>query len=243
MAKAKREVLKPKGKTVKAKEGKASPKINLPPRPKDGSRKAEVFDTYFGEGYEAAIKLATDKGLAPGTARSWMSGWSKIAGTTIPKAEGTGERKERAPREKIERKPKEKKGDEAPPVWRPDYRFETERKARIEADHKCNRSGMDHRAMFVHQDEVTKKWGIIPLHLNPEIPMPVFKNGDHITNLGIKNSRATVIGAGPEQSVIRYVKDIPGRHREPCVGNRYLMLMPPPEGKEKKKGTASRERL
>lgn len=209
------------------------------PRPKDGSRKADVYDVYYADGYAAALKKADDLGLGPTTAKSWIYVWAKLSpvGERPPERERKAPSAPKAPREKIAKK------DEKPPavMTLKDFpAFPSERKARIWADHRTASTGMDKRAMIPH--EIDGQWHVIPLHMGPGIPMTTFKEGDHVTNLGIRNSRAVIIGAGPEQSIIRYVKDVPGRHREPCISNRYLMLMPPPEGKDKK-GKASRERL
>jgi hypothetical protein len=48
-----------------------------------GSRKATVRRKYDEEGFEAAVKLGVELGLAEGTIKSWAGGWKKVS--TPPK--------------------------------------------------------------------------------------------------------------------------------------------------------------
>lgn len=67
---------------------------------KPGSRKGKVHECFDTKGPEAAVALAAELGLAPGTARSWMNSWSKETGVKLPKAAAPATNGERAPRKR-----------------------------------------------------------------------------------------------------------------------------------------------
>lgn len=52
--------------------------------PRPGSRKAEIYSCWKEKGLEAAERLAHTLGLASGTARSWISHWSKADTVASP---------------------------------------------------------------------------------------------------------------------------------------------------------------
>jgi hypothetical protein len=45
--------------------------------PREGSRKAQVYDVFFDRGLDAAIAFAQTLGLKEGTVKSWAGGWAK----------------------------------------------------------------------------------------------------------------------------------------------------------------------
>lgn len=196
---------------------------NLPPRPKDGSRKAEVFDVYFSKGEEAAKKKVKELGLAPGTLKSWTGVWDRQVKGDLPMERPKPEKKVR---EKLNG---EENKERDPFSIYPGY--ETENKAKQFIMRLCERNHMDERCF--HVIEYKGRHVVVPIHLKNATPVPTFKTGDTVFDLTIKNSRAIVTEAGPEQSSIEYQVDVPGRPKIDCVINRYLFRLETPPVPEK----------
>lgn len=195
---------------------------------KEGSAKAAIYQIFTdaggGEkGLAAAHKHAAKKsvGIKPGTVKSWASMWLK--GQTKP-----GTRAEPKP----DKAPKLKNGE-----YEPAFKYTTRERADAEHESLCERNGLRPHAFHVLEDE--GKFAIAPVNYKPGGPAPQFEVGDIVYDALIINSKAKVINAGPEQSVVRYVKDRPSRPREDCIINRFLVKLPD-EGKPKSK---KREKL
>lgn len=199
---------------------------------KTGSRKAAVYDVFLKEGggekgLAAATKLAKKEGLAPGTVKSWASGWLK--GQTKPKAkEGAGPAKEgKAPTLKAISKSDNE--------YHPLFKYSSRERADREHEALCTRAGLRPHAFHVIEND--GRFAVAPAHYKPGGPPPKFEVGDIVYDALIANSKAKVISAGSEQCVVRYVKERKTGPREDCVINRFLVKLP--DTKEK----VTRERL
>jgi hypothetical protein len=53
-------------------------------RPKDGSRKASVYDAFHSGGYDEALRTAERLEIKEGTVRSWAGTWAKESGQKLP---------------------------------------------------------------------------------------------------------------------------------------------------------------
>lgn len=182
---------------------------------KEGSAKAAIYQIFTdaggGEkGLAAAHKHAAKKsvGIKPGTVKSWSSMWLK--GQTKP-----GTRAE----PKADKAPKLKNGE-----YEPAFKYTTRERADAEHESLCERNGLRPHAFHVLENE--GRFAVVPAHYKPGGPMPTFKVGDVVYDALIPNSKARVIEAGPEQSIVRYVTDRPSRPREECVINRFLVTAP-----------------
>lgn len=191
---------------------------------KEGSRKAEIYDVFMeaggGEaGLKAAYKEAAAKGkklIKEGTVKSWSSMW--LRGATKPDA-----------------KPNADKPAKTPVVhdkgFHPDFKYTTRAQADRHHEALCTRVGL--RAHAFHVIENDGMFAVAPANYKPGGPEPVFKVGDIVYDAYIANSKAKVIEAGPQQTVIRYVTERPKGPREECVLNRFLVKLPERDGKKR----------
>jgi hypothetical protein len=192
---------------------------------KEGSRKAAIYDVFRkagggDAGLKAAFKYAArkDVGIKEGTVRSWSSMWLK--GTTKPN-------KDKAPKPETKTR-----------VVTPDdeqYPFKYTSRAAADRAHEamCTRTGM--RSHAFHVIESDGRFAVVPSHYKPGGPPPTFSKGDLVHDAFIANSAAKVIEAGPEQCIIRYVKERPKGPQEECVINRFLVAIPKAAPKAKSK--------
>jgi hypothetical protein len=209
-------------------------------RPKDGSRKAEVFDIYMKT---SDPDLAANRGeeleLARGTVASWISEWSKATGKPgllpKPKAAATpGEKKSPGdktspPRERLPAKPA---------AFDPWFAYPSRELAERVAKKRAESMGSSPQIFRVIENE--GRFAIAPAHYKPDT-IPTFKVGDIVYDLIVPNSKAKIIEAGPEQSVIKYLVDPrKGKSRPPqeAVPNVYLVKL-----EEEKKQKIKREKL
>lgn len=214
--------------TVVKKEKKAKPaKASKHANPyKEGSRKAEIYNVFMeaggGEdGLKAARKEASAKGkklIKEGTIKSWSSMWLK--GTTKPEAKALDPNKP---------KPAPVVHDKG---FHPDFKYTTRAQADRHHEALCERAGLRPHAFHVIENE--GMFAVAPANYKPGGPVPTFKPGDIVYDALIANTKAKVIEAGPEQTLIRYDKDRPNRPREECVINRFLVKLPEREEKKKK---------
>lgn len=211
---------KSKEKTKPSKKAKANPY-------KAGSRKAEIYDAFIeaggGEaGLKAANKEAGVKGkklIKPGTVKSWSSAWLKGEHTSKPKDPN-------AP--KPVKAVKAVKDD----GFHPDFKYTSRERADRAHQDLCERAGTRSHAFHVIEDD--GRYAVVPSHVHPTTPAPTFKAGDIVYDIFIANSKAKVIEAGPQQSVIKYVRERPKGPREECVINRYLIKLPEKEARVKR---------
>ena len=191
---------------------------------KAGSRKAEIYDAFMeagggDAGLKAATKEATAKGkkvIKPGTIKSWASMWLK--GVTKPEAK---ENDDKPAKVVVERD----KG------YHPDFKYTTRQQADRHHETLCTRSGLRPHAFHVLEDG--GMFAVVPAHYKPGGPVPTFERGDIVYDAMIANSKAKVIEAGPEQTLVRYVTERKTGPREECVINRYLVKLPDPKKKER----------
>ena len=191
---------------------------------KEGSRKAAIYDTFLkaggGEkGLAAAQKHAArkDVGIKQGTVKSWASGWLK--GQVRP---------DKKPSTKPDKVTLTKNGE-----FHPLFKYTSRDKADKEHEAMCNRNGI--RAHAFHVIENEGRFAVVPANYQPGGPVPTFKVGDIVYDALIANSKAKVIEAGPEQTLIRYAIDKPSRPREDAVINRFLVKLPDVEAKASNK--------
>lgn len=187
---------------------------------KKGSRKAEIYDAFLDsedgeQGLKNAHKVAKKLGIKEGTVKSWSSMWLK--GTTKP------ERKEKAD------KPAKVAPDKG---FHPDFKYTTRAQADRHHEALCTRSGLRPHAFHVIEDQ--GMFAVVPAHYKPGGPLPTFNVGDIVYDAIISNSKAKVIEAGPEQTVVRYVDAGKSGPREECVINRYLVKLPDEAPKKKR---------
>ena len=183
---------------------------------KKGSAKAEIYTVFTDagggdKGLKAAHKRAEKLDIKPGTVKSWSSMWLK--GLTKP-----------ATKAPDPDKPTKAKAVERDKGFHPEFKH-TSRAAADKAHEKlCTRAGLRAHAFHVIEDE--GRFAVVPATYKPGGPVPQFSNGDTVYDALIANSKAKVIGAGPEQTMVRYVKERPNRPREECVINRFLVKLP-----------------
>jgi hypothetical protein len=192
---------------------------------KVGSRKAEIYDVFMenggGEaGLKAAMKRADKLDIKPGTVKSWSGAWLK--GVTKP-----------AKKEKAD---KPAQGDAAVKGFNPWFKYTTREAADKRHENLCTQSGL--RPHCFHVIEQDGRFAVVPATYKSPGPPPIFQRGDTVYDAFIANTQAKVLEPGPEQTVIRYVKDRPNKPREECVINRFLVKLPDEEAKARK-----RERL
>lgn len=197
---------------------------------KEGSRKREIYQIFLdaggGEkGLAAAHKHAAKKsvGIKAGTVKSWSSMWLKGAvkpGSTKAKAD------------------KPTKVERAEPVkgFHPEFKYTSRQRADKAHEALCTSAGLRAHAFHVIEDD--GRFAVVPATYKPGGPMPSFNVGDVVYDALIVNSKAKVIEAGPEQSIIRYVKERPKGPREECVINRYLVKLPDEPAKKAKRERA-----
>jgi hypothetical protein len=102
-----------------------------------------------------------------------------------------------------------------------DYRYPTKDAAR-KALLACARRNHLRETVF-HIVSANGKFAFVPVHILPEGKTPTFKKGDMVVDAFIDDSRAEVIDAGPEVSIIRYVTERKYAPKEQAVSNRYLI--------------------
>lgn len=186
---------------------------------KSGSRKAAIYDAFKSaktpeKGLEAAQALAKKEGIKEGTVKSWSGGWMK---GNVP-----------TPKPKGEKVVKEKGAPTTRAVMDKEFHplFKYNSRERADAAHEtlCTRAGLRPHAFHVIEDE--GKFAVAPSNYKPGGPVPTFMPGDIVYDALIINSKAKVIEAGPQQTIVRYVKDRPNRPREDCIINRFLIKLP-----------------
>ena len=195
-------------------------------RPKDGSRKATIFDAFMAKGMDAAKKLAVKLEIKDSTLKSWTSEWDRRKNEPVTNAPVTITR-ERLSEEKTE-----------PGTFDPHFRFKTREAAEHQMAAICKRNSLRSKALTVLEND--GRFAIAPTW-RKGMPIPQFKKGDVVYGLFMVDSKAKVTGPGPEQSMIRYVKESvsKARPREECVPNYYLWT--PAEIEDK--SASKRERL
>lgn len=203
-------------------------------RPKDGSRKAQIFDAFMAPGEiaareKAAAKLATKLDIKPSTLKSWLSEWARRSGETITNA---------SPTIKRERLPGSPETAPKPGEFDPHFRFKSREAAEKALISQARHCGIRTKALTILEND--GRFAIAP-SWRKGMPIPQFKKGDIVYGMFMVDSKAKVTAPGPEQSMIRYVKEssAKSRPREECVPNYYLWL--PSEIEEKP--TSKRERL
>ena len=196
-------------------------------RPKDGSRKAEIFDAFMEHGMKAAEKKAIKLDIKASTLRSWTSEWARRKNEDVTNV----------PAQKRERLP-EKTTRERLPEADAHFRFKSREAAEKALLAQAKNCGVRPRALTVLEND--GRFAIAPVW-RKGMPIPQFKKGDVVYGLFMCDSKAKVTDAGPEQSVVRYVKESPvkSRPREECVPNYYLWHAAEIEAKP----TSKRERL
>ncbi len=191
---------------------------------KEGSRKAEIYDVFTeagggDAGLKAAYKRAAKVGIKDGTVKSWSSMWLK--GETKPSSKAPDPDKVKATT------PKRDVG------FHSEFKH-TSRAAADKAHEKlCTRAGLRAHAFHVIEDD--GRFAVVPATYKPGGPVPTFSKGDTVYDALIANSKAKVIDAGPEQTMVRYVEERPNRPREECVINRFLVKLPDEEKPSNKK--------
>jgi transposase-like protein len=199
-------------------------------RPRDGSRKAQIFDAFMGKGgLKEAQKLATKLDIKDSTLRSWVALWDRGKGEEITSAPVKRERMEQeAPvvREKLK-----------PGEFDPHFRFKTREAAERQLISQAKSCGVRAKTLSVLEND--GRFAIVPAW-RKGMPIPQFKKGEFVYGMFMVDSKAKIVTPGPEQSVIRYVKESSSKARpkEECVPNYYLWSPAEIEGTSSK-----RERL
>jgi len=198
-------------------------------RPREGSRKAQIFDAFMNDGAKSAEKLATKLEIKASTLKSWTSEWSRKSGEGVT---SSPVKRERLPDDKPRDNPK-------PGEFDPHFRYKSREEGERALIAHAKRAGIRANAFTVLEND--GRFAIAPIHTVKKRPYPQFKKGDTVYGLFMVDSKAKVTGPGPEQSMIRYVKEssAKARPREECVPNYYLWL--PSEIEDKP--ASKRERL
>jgi hypothetical protein len=197
---------------------------------KEGSGKRVIYDVFMTagggkEGLAAAMKAAKENEVKEGTIKSWSSMW--LRGMTKP---GTS----------VKPKADKPKGDNVSlknGEFHPLFKHTTREKADKEHEALCERNGIRPHAFHVIEDK--GRFAVVPANYKPGGPVPTFKVGDIVYDALIANSKAKVIEAGPEQSMVRYAEERPNRPREECVINRFLVKLPDAPAKKSKRDIAA----
>jgi hypothetical protein len=191
---------------------KAKEKAPAPNPYKEGSRKAAIYDAFIeaggGEGgLKVAYKRAEKLGIKAGTVKSWASGWLK--GVLRPEKKETTATKPKVVHDK---------------GYHPDFKYTSRAMADKQHEALCTRAGLRAHAFHVIEDD--GRFAVAPAHYKPGGPVPTFERGDIVYDAVIANSKAKVLEAGPEQTLVRYVKERKTGPREECVINRFLIKLP-----------------
>lgn len=208
---------------------------------KAGSRKAEIYDVFRSaktpeEGLKAAYKEASRKGaklIKEGTVKSWAGSWAK---GTLPTPKGKAVKRERMTASA---------GTPNDDIW---FRHDSLFKANKDLTGICERAGLRPHAFHIIEND--GKFAVVPISTRNDKPIPQFEKGDVVYDCYSSTSKARIIQAGPEQSMIRYDKESTAkgmtRPRECAIPNRYLIKLPdePITGKPKReKLPVKREKL
>lgn len=188
--------------------------------PREGSRKADVYAVFIKSGLEAAIAKAVSLELKANTVKAWASSWG--GGTKRVSKDGKP-----AP-------------DKAPAVpMSPNHiHFDIPTRARavVHLQGIMRRTGMAEAAFHILEQD--GKFGVVPIHLDPNAKVPTFQVGDWVCDTIIPDTLGKIVAAGPQQCTVRYEKPRPGyMTNETHIPNVYLVKVPAPAivpGKKKR---------
>lgn len=189
---------------------------------KEGSRKRQIYDVFLDSedstvGLKKAYALADKLGIKEGTVKSWSGGWLK--GETKPKPKDPGDKPAKS--EVVHEK-----------GFHPEFKYTSRARADQRHESLCTSSGLRPHAFHVLEED--GRFAVVPANFKPPGPVPTFEKGDVVYDAFIANTKAKVLEAGPEQTLIRYVKDRGKGPREECVINRFLVKLPDNEKKLKR---------
>lgn len=145
-------------------------------RPKEGSRKAVVFDAFHAGGLESAYKVAAKLKLKSGTVKTWAAKWGRTSSEVSARKPGS-------------------------PI-EPHYDYDTQGRAESAMKMRAKHSGMEPDVFSVK--ERGGKFGIVPAHLDPDRKPGTFKKGDTVRDRTILQNVGTVINAGPEVCEVKF---------------------------------------
>ena len=184
--------------------------------PREGSRKAQVYEIFHDKGFDAAVAFALTIGLKAGTVKSWSGTWGRGGKAPLSPARskgGNGAQGGGTERSTSEREP-----------YSPHYRYGTREAAVRAMIDLARRTVANERAYHVLEEG--GKFAVAPASYKPEGPIPQFKRGMTVMDTVIPDSRAIVVEAGPQQSVVKYEDG-----REQTIPNVYLYEVAPIEKK------------
>lgn len=201
--------------------------------PREGSRKASVYDVFHDKGDAAALKAGVKLGLAPGTIKSWCKGWAGHAKQAHAADTRKGPKGPRAASPDKVSTPKA----EVRAAYDPRFDY-TSRADAVKALMNTVRR-MHCMEQAFHVIEENERFAVVPAHYKPEGKPPQFEKGDTVFDTIIPNSRGVVKEAGPYQCAVEYAA---GYHagREQIVPNVYLVKMEPVKAEPKAKPKAKR---
>lgn len=123
--------------------------------------------------------------------------------------------------------------------WEPDFRYTSYDKAWSFAVHQARRCGFAETHFHILSEN--GKFAVAPISYKTPGEVPQFEVGDRVMDTIIKDSRGTIVGAGPVQSEVQYDDKTRFGGKVQCVPNVYLYKLSGPEAKPvkapaKKKG-------
>lgn len=104
--------------------------------------------------------------------------------------------------------------------YEPDFKFKTREAAKTAMLAVVRRNKMSESCFHVLSED--GQFAFVPAHIRPAGKPAPLKDGDIVMDTTIADSRAEVIGGGPEQSVVRYLTERKYAPQEQCVSNYYL---------------------
>lgn len=116
--------------------------------------------------------------------------------------------------------------------FHPEFKYASRTQANDKLIKICKSAGLRLHAFHVLEDD--GRFAVVPATYKPNGPEPMFNVGDIVYDVIIANTKAKVLDAGPQQTLVRYLKDRPFRPREEAVINRFLIKLPDEVVKPKK---------
>lgn len=118
-------------------------------------------------------------------------------------------------------KPQLEKAKTEPDAFEPHFRYTTKDAAMKAMMARARQVGVLERAFHIISEG--GKFAFVPAHVRPHGKPPTFEKGDIVMDTGVKDSRAVIKEAGPEQSTIVYETERKYAPKEQTISNFYLV--------------------
>lgn len=184
------------------------------------SNRQAIRNAVDAGGPEMGMKVGKKLGMKESTVASYVKDWLKIR----DKVKGSGKADPKT------EKPQRERGE-----FEPHFKHATRQIAHTHMIAIARRSGTANAAFHILEEN--GMFAVVPAHFKPSGPPPQFKKDDVVMDTIIKDSRALVLEAGPEQCVVA-----DGDGKERVVPNYYLVKVDGPKPKPTPKAPKPEER-